>query len=129
MHIRYSEVSLNEVRINIIVPFLNYFILQGNGHERDFIGMPNVYVMDAYNSQIYPKDQFAKGGIQLALEFSPFTSDYEYLELIETHLEMALREFHPDIIVYNAGTDILEGDRLGRLSVSPSVSLFSLFNT
>ena len=37
---------------------------------------------------------------------------------------MALREFHPDILVYNAGTDILEGDRIGLLSVSPAVSLF-----
>jgi histone deacetylase 11 len=37
-------------------------------------------------------------------------------------LEEALREFHPDILVYNAGTDVLEGDRLGLLSISAQVS-------
>lgn len=29
-----------------------------------------------------------------------------------------MKEFKPDIIVYNAGTDILKGDRLGLLAVS-----------
>lgn len=35
---------------------------------------------------------------------------------------MALSEFRPDIMVYNAGTDILDGDRIGLLSVSSAVS-------
>jgi len=36
-------------------------------------------------------------------------------------LDLALGEFQPDIVVYNAGTDILEGDRLGLLSISEQV--------
>ena len=28
----------------------------------------------------------------------------------------------PDLIIYNAGTDILSGDPLGRLRISPNVS-------
>lgn len=28
----------------------------------------------------------------------------------------------PDFIVYNAGTDILKGDRLGLLSITPEAS-------
>jgi len=36
-------------------------------------------------------------------------------------LEEALREFHPDILVYNAGTDVLDGDRLGLLAISAQV--------
>ena len=38
------------------------------------------------------------------------------------NVEGALNEFTPDIIVYNAGTDILDGDPLGTLSISPQVS-------
>ncbi len=38
------------------------------------------------------------------------------------HLEGALNEFEPDILVYNAGTDVLDGDPLGCLSISPQVS-------
>jgi acetoin utilization deacetylase AcuC-like enzyme len=37
------------------------------------------------------------------------------------NLEAALREFHPDILVYNAGTDVLEGDSLGLLAISAQV--------
>lgn len=38
------------------------------------------------------------------------------------NLEKSLASFHPDVLVYNAGTDILEGDSLGLLSVSALVS-------
>ena len=40
------------------------------------------------------------------------------------NVEGALNEFTPDIIVYNAGTDILDGDPLGTLSISPQVSTY-----
>ncbi len=29
-----------------------------------------------------------------------------------------MNEFHPDLIIYNAGTDILDGDPLGKLHIS-----------
>ena len=38
-----------------------------------------------------------------------------------SYLPEALDEFTPDMIVYNAGTDILVGDALGRLNVTPEV--------
>lgn len=37
------------------------------------------------------------------------------------HTKEALEEFEPDAVVYNAGTDILEGDPLGNLSISAQV--------
>ena len=36
-------------------------------------------------------------------------------------LEEALDSFRPDFVVYNAGTDILEGDPLGALAISDNV--------
>lgn len=36
-----------------------------------------------------------------------------------SNLISSLDEFHPDYIVFNAGSDILAGDPLGLLSVSP----------
>lgn len=95
-------------------------IFEGNGHERDFCHTNNVYIMDVYNKRVYPRDDEAKAGIKCKIELDPFTSDFEYLDLVETNLEQSLQEFHPDIIVYNAGTDVLEGDRLGCLSISSS---------
>ncbi|XP_025127918.1 histone deacetylase 11 isoform X2 [Bubalus bubalis] len=92
---------------------------QGNGHERDFMGDKRVYIMDVYNRHIYPGDRFAKQAIRRKVELEWGTEDDEYLQKVERNLEKALQEHRPDIVVYNAGTDILEGDRLGGLAISP----------
>ena len=42
------------------------------------------------------------------------TKDAQYLTSLESALQQASRDFQPDLILYNAGTDILEGDPLGR---------------
>lgn len=92
---------------------------QGNGHERDFLDDKRVYIMDMYNRYIYPGDGYAKRAIKRKVELDWGTEDSEYLQKVELHTEGALNEVRPDIIVYNAGTDILEGDRLGGLSITP----------
>lgn len=92
---------------------------QGNGHERDFMDDTNVYIMDVYNRAIYPHDGYAKRAIKRKIELTSYTGDSEYLDLVRRHIEGALNEFSPDIIVYNAGTDVLEGDPLGHLSITP----------
>ncbi|XP_023607211.1 histone deacetylase 11 isoform X10 [Myotis lucifugus] len=93
--------------------------LKGNGHERDFMGDQRVYIMDVYNRHIYPGDRFAKQAIRRKVELEWGTEDDEYLDKVERNLKRALQEHPPDVMVYNAGTDILEGDRLGGLSISP----------
>lgn len=91
---------------------------QGNGHERDFMGDEKVYIMDVYNRGIYPQDGYAKRAIKRKIELNHFTEDDAYLGLVERHVEGALNEFSPDVVIYNAGTDILEGDPLGNLSIT-----------
>lgn len=46
------------------------------------------------------------------------TGDEAYLAALETHLVPVLDEFGPDIVLYQAGVDPHEDDRLGRLSLS-----------
>lgn len=91
---------------------------QGNGHERDFMTDDRVYIMDIYNRGIYPHDGYAKRAIKRKVELQHFTEDVMYLGLVDRNMDQALNEFTPDIIVYNAGTDILEGDPLGNLSIT-----------
>ncbi|KAL3224755.1 hypothetical protein MRX96_026345 [Rhipicephalus microplus] len=91
---------------------------QGNGYERDFLGDQDVYIMDVYNRAIYPNDEHAKGAIRRKVELRPGTSDEAYLKLVDDHLQMSLAEFDADLIVYNAGTDVLSGDMLGHLNIS-----------
>ncbi|XP_023693252.1 histone deacetylase 11 [Paramormyrops kingsleyae] len=92
---------------------------QGNGHERDFLDDDRVYIMDVYNRYIYPGDGYAKRAIKRKVELDWGTEDQEYLQKVKQNSERALSEMRPDIIVYNAGTDILDGDPLGGLSISP----------
>ncbi|XP_077539377.1 histone deacetylase 11 isoform X7 [Haemaphysalis longicornis] len=90
----------------------------GNGYARDFHGDQDVYIMDVYNRAIYPGDEHAKGAIRRKVELRPGTSDEAYLKLVDEHLQLALGEFPTDLVVYNAGTDVLSGDSLGYLNIS-----------
>ncbi|XP_073954786.1 histone deacetylase 11 isoform X2 [Choristoneura fumiferana] len=91
---------------------------QGNGYERDFLGVPEVYIMDMYNRQIYPKDSHAKQAIRRRIELRSNVEDLEYMLKLRQNLKAALNEFKPDILVYNAGTDVLNSDPLGRMRIS-----------
>ncbi|XP_062320320.1 histone deacetylase 11 isoform X3 [Osmerus eperlanus] len=93
--------------------------INGNGHERDFLEDRRVFIMDVYNRYIYPGDGYAKRAIKRKVELDWGTEDSEYLQKVELHSEGALNEVRPDIIIYNAGTDILDGDPLGGLAISP----------
>ena len=91
---------------------------QGNGHERDFINDPNTYIMDFYNAGIYPGDFEVKSAIRYQENFDLFHSDLVYLEKLRVGLKVAISEFRPDFILYNAGTDCMEGDPLGNMSLT-----------
>ncbi|XP_036593562.1 histone deacetylase 11 isoform X2 [Trichosurus vulpecula] len=91
---------------------------QGNGHERDFMDDSRVYIVDIYNRNIYPGDGFAKRAIKRKVELEWGTGDTYYLQKVAEHVEGALSDHMPHVMIYNAGTDILEGDPLGGLSVS-----------
>lgn len=47
--------------------------------------------------------------------------DKEYLSFLEKGLKEAMCECQPDFVVYNAGTDVLCGDSLGKMSLTCKV--------
>ncbi|VDN23280.1 unnamed protein product [Gongylonema pulchrum] len=113
----YADISL---AINFLL--LNQLIgkaMIGNGHENDFYGDRRVYIMDMFNSHIYPHDSRARRAITRAVKLHIDIQDGEYLTLLSSNLKAALSQFRPDIIVYNAGTDCLQYDPLGLLSITP----------
>jgi histone deacetylase 11 len=87
-----------------------------------------VFIMDMYNRQIYPRDYQAKNAIRCKIELEHNTNDKTYLRLLHLNLEKCLNEFQPDFIVYNAGTDILQGDPLGNLDITPEVYIYIYIN-
>lgn len=92
---------------------------QGNGHEKDFLEDDSVYILDMYNSNIYPYDFEAKRAINRKIELKTGVADAEYLETLSDELDKAFLEFQPDLILYNAGTDIMTGDPLGGMNGYP----------
>lgn len=91
---------------------------QGNGYESVLKDDPRVHIFDVYNEQIYPQDSAAKKYIKFDYPVKAYIKDKEYLSLIEKEIGGAIVKSKPDIIIYNAGTDILEGDPLGCMSIS-----------
>lgn len=48
---------------------------QGNGHERDFINDPDVFIVDLYNHHIYPGDYHASQAIKEDVSVDSSDSD------------------------------------------------------
>ncbi|XP_021907691.1 histone deacetylase 2 isoform X1 [Carica papaya] len=120
----YADISLcihfSFVRLNISrVMIIDLDAHQGNGHEMDFASDRRVYILDMYNPDIYPFDYEARRYIDQKVEVVSGTTTDEYLRRLDEALEVAASRFDPELVVYNAGTDILDGDPLGRLKISP----------
>ena len=88
---------------------------QGNGHARDKLRFKDnaLYIFDMYNCQLWPADSKAKAAIDCDKPIVSGTGDTEYLARLGEGLTASFRDFSPDIVLYNAGTDILAGDPLG----------------
>jgi histone deacetylase 11 len=119
----YSDVAIALARLRAEGALRKALIIdldahQGNGLERIYGGDPDTGILDMYNREIYPMDFAARDCIDWDLPLRPGTADKEYLGLLGEALPRALDEFHPDLAIYNAGTDIYQGDPLGGLAVS-----------
>ena len=91
---------------------------QGNGHERDLGQDPDVFILDMYNHGVYPSDAAARRGIDLDVAAPAGISTKAYLRKLGEALHSAFARVSPQLVIYNAGTDILAGDPLGGMNVS-----------
>ncbi|CAB3396861.1 unnamed protein product [Caenorhabditis bovis] len=92
---------------------------QGNGHETDFAEDDRVYIFDMFNPSVYPHDDEAKRNIDMPIYVDRHTTDESYLSLLRKKLSKSLELKKFDIMIYNAGTDCLDGDPIGGLCLSP----------
>ena len=96
---------------------------QGNGIETDiyngFFPPDSVYMIDAYRHDYFPGERHLKKIINIDIKVNKRTTDSTYLKNIKDAICKSKREFKPDIVFYNAGTDVLKGDPLnGGVSIS-----------
>jgi acetoin utilization deacetylase AcuC-like enzyme len=87
---------------------------QGDGTAAIFAGDPNVLTVSLHGENNFP---FRKQQSAIDVALPDGTGDAAYLDRLEETLP-AVGAFHPEIVFYQSGVDGLEGDRLGRLSLT-----------
>lgn len=90
-------------------------IHQGNGTAEIFRNNPNVYTFSMHGANNFP---FRKEVSDLDIPLSDGISDAEYLELLKRNLNVAFEAAKPDMVFYQAGVDVLETDKLGKIKLS-----------
>jgi len=117
--IPYAAEKLWQENPNLKIVVVDLDAHQGNGHEDYFKYDERVTVFDLYGEKIYP---YGRDGTRKYITYNHpvklYIEDGEYLQILENNLGKAMDESNPDIIFYNAGTDILKGDPVGGFNVS-----------
>lgn len=97
------------------VAVIDLDVHQGNGTARIFQGDPTVFTLSIHGQKNFP---FRKEAGDLDVELPDGCRDDEYLLALELALADLERRFEPGLVIYLAGADPHEGDRLGRLKLS-----------
>jgi acetoin utilization deacetylase AcuC-like enzyme len=88
---------------------------QGNGTHAIFAGDRETFTFSMHGGRNYP---FHKVPGTLDIELADGTGDDAYLEHLTAALPRVLNEGTPDLVIYLAGADPHERDRLGRLKLT-----------
>jgi acetoin utilization deacetylase AcuC-like enzyme len=108
-----SKYLQNLRKMNVAIIDLD--VHQGNGTAAILGKDPSCYTLSLHGEKNFP---FRKESSHLDVALSDGCSDDEYLLHLAHALNQMESEFKPDILIYLAGADPHEGDRLGRLKLS-----------
>lgn len=89
---------------------------QGNGTAAIFRQNLSVYTFSCHCAQNYP---LRKEESNRDIALPEGTSDKAYLAAIGQELPALLDQLRPELVLYQAGADVLAGDRLGKFALSP----------
>lgn len=88
---------------------------QGDGTAALTAGRPGIATYSIHAEKNFPA---RKARSTLDVPLADGVGDAEYLATLETTLAPLIAEFSPDLVLYQAGVDPWEGDRLGRLKLT-----------
>ena len=116
------------------VAVIDLDVHQGNGTHAVFRHDPSVFTFSMHGAHNYPFRPMPEPGEvaagqspwgyavrvpgSLDIELPDGTGDAEYLDHLETALPRVLHSAQPDLVVYLAGADPHQGDRLGRMQLT-----------
>ena len=88
---------------------------QGNGTAQMFAHQSRVFTFSMHGANNYPMH---KEQSDYDIPLRDGTDDGHYLRTLRANLEPLLDRVKPDFVMYQAGVDILETDKLGRMKVT-----------
>ncbi|MEM6926506.1 MAG: histone deacetylase [Myxococcota bacterium] len=88
---------------------------QGNGTARCLQGDGTAFTLSVHNAKNFP---FEKAQSDLDVPLGDDLDDEAYFAAVEPAIDEAFAHSEPDLVIYNAGVDVFEGDKLGRLALS-----------
>jgi histone deacetylase 11 len=89
---------------------------QGNGTARCIAADDSVFTFDMHEEDIYPSPKETN---DLDVPLPAGMRDRAYLELLVDHLPKVFARARPDIVFLQSGVDVLEGDPLAHLRLTP----------
>ena len=97
------------------VAVIDLDVHQGNGTANIFTNDASVFTLSLHGAKNFP---FRKEASDLDVELPDGCADGPYLLALEHALDELDRRFEPGLVLFLAGADPFEGDRLGRLALS-----------
>jgi acetoin utilization deacetylase AcuC-like enzyme len=104
-----------EVSPLLKVAIVDLDVHQGNGTASILENDSSIFTLSIHGENNFP---FSKEVSDLDIGLPDETGDESYITALHQGLEILDARFKPDLIIYLAGADPHEGDRLGKLSVS-----------
>lgn len=88
---------------------------QGDGTASILKDEPGVFTCSIHCEKNFP---VRKQSSDLDLGLAPGVTDNPYLNMVVDTFEKVITQQQPDLVIYDAGVDVWEGDPLGRLNIS-----------
>lgn len=97
------------------VAIIDLDVHQGNGTAHILQRDPSVFTLSMHGEKNFP---FRKESSDLDVDLPDGCGDDAYLEALTVALDAVDQRFEPGFVIYLAGADVHEGDRLGRLKLT-----------
>jgi acetoin utilization deacetylase AcuC-like enzyme len=104
-----------EVHPNLKVAIIDLDVHQGNGTASILKNDASIFTLSIHGENNFP---FKKEESDLDLGLADWCDDHAYLIALEQCLDQLNTRFKADCVIYLAGADPHEGDRLGRLKLT-----------
>jgi acetoin utilization deacetylase AcuC-like enzyme len=110
-----ARVMQRESTRSLKIAVIDLDVHQGNGTAAIFKNDPSVFTLSLHGDKNFP---FRKEPSDLDVPLADGISDDVYIEALDGALARLSMFFEPQLLIYLAGADPHEGDRLGRLKLT-----------